>query len=65
MTVQQDMAIWEMWRQGFHHLAWLAQQCWERGEAFQRDDDARVPLLVRTLVEQCNRQVRQITPESR
>ncbi len=26
MTIHQDMAIWEMLRQGLHQLAWLAEQ---------------------------------------
>ena len=32
MTVQQNNAIWEMWRQGLHQLASLADQRWEHGQ---------------------------------
>ena len=57
MTVNQDMAIWEMWRQGLHQLAYLAEQRWERGEQVQRDDVPQALHLVWTLVEQGNRQI--------
>jgi len=57
MTVQQDMAIWEMLRQGLHELAWLARQCWEQGDVVKREDALQATRLVWTLIEQGNRQV--------
>ncbi len=61
MTIHQDMAIWEMWRQGLHQLAYLAEQRWEQGERVERDDALQASRLVWTLVEQGNRQVPQET----
>ncbi len=58
MTVQQN-AIWEMWRQGLHQLATLAEQRWVHGEQVERDDALQVPRFVWTLMEQANRQIQQ------
>ncbi len=59
MTVQQDIAIWEMWRQGLHQLATLAEQRWEHGEQVERDNAIQAPRFVWTLMEQANRQIQQ------
>ena len=59
MTVQQDIAIWEMWRQGLHQLATLAEQRWEHGEQVERDDAIQAPHFVWTMMEQANRQIQQ------
>ncbi len=58
MTIQQN-AIWEMWRQGLHQLATLAEQRWEHGEQVKQDDAIQAPRFVRTLIEQVNRQIQQ------
>ena len=57
MTTHQDMAIWEMLRQGLHHLARMAEQHWNQGEPVDADELRAAPPLVRTLIEQGNRQV--------
>lgn len=59
MTVQQNIAIWEMWRQGLHQLAALAEQCWEHGEPVEPNDTIQAPRGVWALVEQANRQTQQ------
>ncbi len=59
MGIQQNIAIWEMWRQGLHQLAALAEQRWEHGQQVERDAAIRAPRFIRTLVEQANRQIQQ------
>ncbi len=59
MTVQQDLAIWEMWRQGLHQLATLAEQRWEHGEQVEGNDEIQAPRFIWTLIEQVNWQIQQ------
>ena len=59
MNGQQNIAIWEMWRQGLHHMATLAEQHWEHGEQVERNDAIQAPRFVWTLIEQANRQIQQ------
>jgi hypothetical protein len=59
MTAHQNLAIWEMLRQGLHPLALLAEQRWTRSERVEWDDLRYAPNLIRTLVEQGNRQLQQ------
>jgi hypothetical protein len=56
MTIQQNLAIWELLRQGLQQLASLAERCWEHGEELRLDLSPHLPRSVRTLVEQANRQ---------
>ena len=58
MTVQQNNAIWEMWRQGLHQLASLAEQRWEHGERVEPNDTLQAPRIIWAMVEQANRQIR-------
>ena len=56
MTDLQDTVIYEMWRQGLHHPAATAEQCWSRGKEFELDPWISVPRTLRQLLEEANRE---------
>ena len=56
MTVLQNMAIYEMWRQGLHLFAGRAEQSWDAGKEFTLDASVTVPRVLRHMLEQCNRE---------
>ncbi len=57
MSVIQNHAINEMWRQGLHAHANRAERCWGRGQEFSLDTSIAVPRIVRQAIDQANREV--------
>lgn len=57
MTIVQEMAIWELCRQGFPLDADQAESSWEHGKHFGFDGNKlRVPVAVRQLIDRANRE---------
>ncbi len=57
MSLVQNQAINEMWRQGLHAHASRAERCWNQGIEFSLDSSIEVPRLVRQAIDQANREV--------
>jgi hypothetical protein len=65
MTLQRNLTVWELRRQGFHELAWEAEARWNSGELFTPDHHTRLSLRLKQLVQQCNRDAAAVSPSNR
>jgi Leu/Phe-tRNA-protein transferase len=59
MSISQDQAVWELYRQGLPLIAEEAAERWNQGQAFELDLDLRLPRSLKNLIRQCNWELRQ------
>jgi hypothetical protein len=58
MTISQAQAIWELCRQGFPLTADEAADRWERGEAYEPEQQLPVNREIAQLIDRCNWEIR-------
>jgi hypothetical protein len=56
MTNSQELALWELCRQGFPLSAGDAEALWEEGRSFRPDRPLDLPRSLQQLIEDCNRE---------
>jgi hypothetical protein len=56
MTTEQELAIWELCRQGFPLSADDAEASWAQGRSFRPEWRFDLPRNLQRLIEDCNRE---------
>jgi hypothetical protein len=56
MTISQELALWELCRQGFPLSAEDAESSWEQGRSFRPDWPLDLPRSLQRLIEDCNQE---------